>query len=384
MPSSPSSPSLAAPPRSSAPPPMIELQGVHVTLGSAAGPVKILRGIDLEVAAGSSVSVVGPSGSGKSTLLAVVGGIERPTAGAVRVDGQAFGELDEDRLAVFRGREIGILFQSFHLIPTMTALENVAVPLELAGCARRLWRGRGAARRGRALGARRALSRPALGRRAAAHGARPRAQQPPEAPAGRRADRQSRPGHRPRDRRALVPGPARARDDAALDHPRARARAALRAPARDGRRAAARAGSRAASGRRWRPTRSREGSGAGLAARPARAARRRQGLRRVPRLPDARRRRDRRGRRDQRRRDRGPAARCRGPARRRHPDRGQQSAAGRRRARRPGTAGCLALGCGPHQRDGPGQRRPARRGGAQGGRCRLSACTARWRSIRPR
>jgi len=112
---------------------MIELRDVHVTLGSAAGPVKILRGIDLEVAAGSSVSVVGPSGSGKSTLLAVVGGIERPTAGSVRVDGQAFGELDEDRLALFRGREIGILFQSFHLIPTMTALENVAVPLELAG-----------------------------------------------------------------------------------------------------------------------------------------------------------------------------------------------------------------------------------------------------------
>ena len=112
---------------------MIELQGVQVTLSSAAGPVKILRGIDLEIAAGSSVSVVGPSGSGKSTLLAVVGGIERPTAGSVRVDGQAFGELDEDRLALFRGREIGILFQSFHLIPTMTALENVAVPLELAG-----------------------------------------------------------------------------------------------------------------------------------------------------------------------------------------------------------------------------------------------------------
>jgi putative ABC transport system ATP-binding protein len=112
---------------------MIELRDVHVTLSSAAGPVKILRGIDLEVAAGSSVSVVGPSGSGKSTLLAVVGGIERPTAGSVRVDGQTFAELDEDRLAVFRGREIGILFQSFHLIPTMTALENVAVPLELAG-----------------------------------------------------------------------------------------------------------------------------------------------------------------------------------------------------------------------------------------------------------
>jgi putative ABC transport system ATP-binding protein len=112
---------------------MIELRDVHVTLGRAAGPVKILRGIDLEVAAGSSVSVVGPSGSGKSTLLAVVGGIERPTTGAVRIDGQAFDELDEDRLALFRGREIGILFQAFHLIPTMTALENVAIPLELAG-----------------------------------------------------------------------------------------------------------------------------------------------------------------------------------------------------------------------------------------------------------
>src|SRR5918995_3155868 len=124
---------MAMPSSSTDPAIMIQLDDVHVTLGSTAGPVKILRGIDLEVAAGSSVSVVGPSGSGKSTLLAVVGGIERPTAGSVRVDGQVFGELDEDRLAVFRGREIGILFQSFHLIPTMTALENVAVPLELAG-----------------------------------------------------------------------------------------------------------------------------------------------------------------------------------------------------------------------------------------------------------
>jgi putative ABC transport system ATP-binding protein len=112
---------------------MIELRDVHVTLTSAAGPVKILRGVDLEVPAGTSVSVVGPSGSGKSTLLAVIGGIERPTSGQVRVDGQDLGALSEDRLATFRGRKIGILFQSFHLIPTMTALENVAVPLELAG-----------------------------------------------------------------------------------------------------------------------------------------------------------------------------------------------------------------------------------------------------------
>jgi putative ABC transport system ATP-binding protein len=113
--------------------PMIELRDVHVTLGSAAGPVKILRGIDLEVPPATSISVVGPSGSGKSTLLAVIGGIERPTSGTVTVDGQDLGALGEDDLATFRGRRIGILFQSFHLIPTMTALENVAVPMELAG-----------------------------------------------------------------------------------------------------------------------------------------------------------------------------------------------------------------------------------------------------------
>jgi putative ABC transport system ATP-binding protein len=118
---------------STEPPAMIQLRDVHVTLSSTAGPVKILRGIDLDVAAGSSVSVVGPSGSGKSTLLAVIGGIERPTAGSVRIDGQDLGSLDEDELASFRGQQIGILFQAFHLIPTMTALENVAVPLELAG-----------------------------------------------------------------------------------------------------------------------------------------------------------------------------------------------------------------------------------------------------------
>ena len=112
---------------------MIQLRDVHVTLSSAAGPVKILRGVSLDVAAGSSVSVVGPSGSGKSTLLAVIGGIERPTAGTVQIGGCDLGSLDEDELASFRGQQIGILFQAFHLIPTMTALENVAVPLELAG-----------------------------------------------------------------------------------------------------------------------------------------------------------------------------------------------------------------------------------------------------------
>lgn len=112
---------------------MITLSDVHMTLTSAAGPVKILRGVNLDVPAGRSVSVIGPSGSGKSTLMAVVGGIERPTAGEIIIDDQDLGALSEDQLATFRGQRIGILFQSFHLIPTMTALENIAVPLELAG-----------------------------------------------------------------------------------------------------------------------------------------------------------------------------------------------------------------------------------------------------------
>ncbi len=112
---------------------MIRLDDVHLTLTSTAGPVKILRGVDLDVPVGCSVSVIGPSGSGKSTLLAVIGGIERPTSGKIMVDGQDLNTLNEDRLAAFRGQNIGILFQAFHLIPTMTALENVAVPMELAG-----------------------------------------------------------------------------------------------------------------------------------------------------------------------------------------------------------------------------------------------------------
>ena len=112
---------------------MIELVDVHLTLPSNAGPVRILRGVDLRLAPGVSLSVVGPSGSGKSSLLSVIGGIERPSRGRVAVDGVDLGGLDEDGLALFRRDRVGILFQSFHLIPTMTALENVALPLELAG-----------------------------------------------------------------------------------------------------------------------------------------------------------------------------------------------------------------------------------------------------------
>jgi putative ABC transport system ATP-binding protein len=112
---------------------MIEIEDVHLTLASAAGPVHILQGVDLDVPAGAAVSVVGPSGSGKSSLLAVIGGIERATRGRVAVDGVDLATLDEDGLALFRRERVGILFQAFHLIPTLTAAENVALPLELRG-----------------------------------------------------------------------------------------------------------------------------------------------------------------------------------------------------------------------------------------------------------
>jgi putative ABC transport system ATP-binding protein len=115
--------------------PLIKLSDIHLTLGSAAGQVNILRGVDLRVDRGETVAVVGPSGSGKSTMMMIVAGLERPTTGSVRVAGTDFGALDEDGLALFRRRNIGIVFQAFHLIATMTALENVAVPLELAGVA---------------------------------------------------------------------------------------------------------------------------------------------------------------------------------------------------------------------------------------------------------
>jgi putative ABC transport system ATP-binding protein len=111
----------------------VQVRGLRLTVPSAAGPVNILRGIDLDIAAGEAVAVVGPSGSGKTSLLMVLAGLERATAGSVKLDGQELVGLDEDALARVRRRMVGIVFQAFHLIPTMTALENVAVPLELAG-----------------------------------------------------------------------------------------------------------------------------------------------------------------------------------------------------------------------------------------------------------
>jgi putative ABC transport system ATP-binding protein len=113
----------------------IAAHNVTLTLGSDKAPVEILRGVDLEVEAGTSVALLGPSGSGKSSLMAVLAGLERANGGSINVAGLDFATMDEDDLARARRGRIGIVLQAFHLLPTMTALENVAVPLELAGIA---------------------------------------------------------------------------------------------------------------------------------------------------------------------------------------------------------------------------------------------------------
>ena len=113
--------------------PIISLHSLWLELDSQAGKVQILRGIDLDVPYGESVSISGPSGAGKTSLMMIIGGIENATRGTVTVAGQSLIDLDEKNLAKFRRNSVGIVFQSFHLIPTMTALENVAMPLELSG-----------------------------------------------------------------------------------------------------------------------------------------------------------------------------------------------------------------------------------------------------------
>ncbi|MDA0674822.1 MAG: ABC transporter ATP-binding protein [Proteobacteria bacterium] len=113
--------------------PALDLKHVELTLNGPAGPVHILRGIDLTIQQGETVGIVGPSGSGKTSLLLAMAGLERITGGVIRAVGQDLSALDEDGLARFRRRHVGIVFQDFHLVPTMTALENVALPLEFAG-----------------------------------------------------------------------------------------------------------------------------------------------------------------------------------------------------------------------------------------------------------
>ncbi len=113
--------------------PLVSLSGIRLTLGSQAGQVEILRGIDLEIGSGETVCITGHSGAGKTSLMMIIAGLERPTGGTVSVAGLTLNALDENALARYRRRNVGIVFQSFHLIPTMTALENVAIPLELSG-----------------------------------------------------------------------------------------------------------------------------------------------------------------------------------------------------------------------------------------------------------
>ncbi|MDH3263852.1 MAG: ATP-binding cassette domain-containing protein [Paracoccaceae bacterium] len=113
--------------------PILSLSEARLTLAGNAGPVEVLRGITLDVAKGESLALEGPSGSGKSSLLMLMGGLERASGGEVRAMGRDLTAMNEDELARFRRNNMGVVFQSFHLIPTMTALENVATPLELAG-----------------------------------------------------------------------------------------------------------------------------------------------------------------------------------------------------------------------------------------------------------
>ena len=112
--------------------PLIEVRDLRLTVPAAAGPVNILRGVDLTVGRGEAVGIVGPSGSGKTSLLMVLAGLERASGGSVRIGGAELTAMGEDALARFRRDSIGIVFQAFHLVPTMTALENVAIPLEFA------------------------------------------------------------------------------------------------------------------------------------------------------------------------------------------------------------------------------------------------------------
>ena len=114
---------------------MVEIRDLHLSLVGGAGPVNILRGVNLSVKSGETISIVGPSGAGKTTLLMALSGLERPSSGQVRIADTNLAAISEDDLARFRRRHVGIVFQSFHLVQTMTALENVALPLEFAAVA---------------------------------------------------------------------------------------------------------------------------------------------------------------------------------------------------------------------------------------------------------
>ncbi len=150
------------------------LKNVTLTLPSRAGNVEILRGVDLSVNAGEAIGIVGPSGSGKTSLLMLIAGLERATSGTLEVAGTSLKDKNEDALAAFRRDTIGIIFQSFHLIPTMTALENVSVPLEFRGVANAMQLAEEKLKRVGLGSPAYALSRPVVRRRTAARCHRPR------------------------------------------------------------------------------------------------------------------------------------------------------------------------------------------------------------------
>ena len=199
--------------------PVIEMTDVHLSLGSGPARVHILQGVSLQVSRGEALGLVGSSGSGKSTLLMTMAGLEQPDSGSVVVDDHRIDRMSEDALARFRGARIGVIFQSFHLIPTMTALENVAVPLELAGAADPFGR---AAKELSAVGLENRQSHypvAALRRRTAArrHCARPGAGSCDSR--RRRAYGQPRRSDRTHDHRPALPPEEGARLDARSRHP---------------------------------------------------------------------------------------------------------------------------------------------------------------------
>ena len=190
------------------------------TVTSGAGSLTILHPTSFTIARGRAVAITGPSGSGKSTLLGLMAGLDAPTTGTILLDGTDITTLGEEALARLRGEKIGIVFQFFHLLPSLTAHENVLVPMEIAGAAD------AAAARAALLadvglvGSRPSLSVAAVGRRAAAGRDRARARERSADRAGRRADRQSRQRDRPSGHRSAGVGQSRARPDARARHAR--------------------------------------------------------------------------------------------------------------------------------------------------------------------
>ena len=217
------------------------MEPVIVTRGLAReyeGGVRALRGVDAAIAEGEFVAVTGPSGCGKSTLLNLLGGLDRPTGGEIELDGRRVDGFSEAKWAHVRRQEIGFVFQFFNLIGNLSVADNVELPGLLNGLSAKEARERreDAARRPRHRRARPAVPHAALRRPAAAGGDRPRADQPPEGAAGRRADRQPRQRLRPRRDGAAARRPRRAGPDDRARHPR-RARGRPRGPGdRDARR----------------------------------------------------------------------------------------------------------------------------------------------------